>query len=86
MFLPYEHPLITDQPIDTCYYYNEILEIIKKSGLNVLEIIGWRYFRYCFALPVIRIVYPKIYPAIEEIMPFIKGERFAYNLMFLCKN
>jgi ubiquinone/menaquinone biosynthesis C-methylase UbiE len=86
IFLPYEHPLITDQPIDTCYYYNEILEIIKKSGLSIIKIIGWRYFRYCFAFPVIRIIYPKIYPAIEKIMPFIKGERFAYNLMFLCKN
>jgi ubiquinone/menaquinone biosynthesis C-methylase UbiE len=86
IFLPYEHPLITDQPIDTCYYYNEILDIIKHSGLSIIKVMGWRYFRYFFALPVIRVVYPKIYPAIERIMPLIKGERFAYNLMFLCKS
>lgn len=86
MFLPYEHPLVTDQPIDTCYYYHEILDIIKKSGLSVMKISGWRYFRYFFALPIIRILYPKIHPGIERVMPFMKGERFAYNLMFLCKN
>lgn len=85
-FLPYEHPLITDQPIDTCYFYREIIELLETSGLEIAEIIGWRYFRYCFALPVIRNIYPKIYPVIEKIMPRLRGERFAYNLIFLCRN
>lgn len=85
-FLPYEHPLITDQPIDTCYFYREIIELLETSGLEITKIIGWRYFRYCFALPVIRNIYPKIYPVIEKIMPRLRGERFAYNLIFLCRN
>ncbi len=83
-FLPYEHPLITDQPIDTCYFYREIVELIETSGLDIVEMVGWRYFRYCFALPIIRNIYPKVYPTIEKLMPRVRGERFAYNLMFVC--
>ena len=85
-FLPYEHPLITDQPIDTCYSFGEILDLVGMCGLEIVEIVGWRYFRYCFALPLIRTVYRKIYPSIEKVMPKLRGQRFAYNLMFLCRN
>jgi SAM-dependent methyltransferase len=85
-FLPYEHPLITDQPIDTCYTYGEIIDLIRGSGLTILKIEGWRYFRYLFALPLARTLYPGIYPWVERWMPLIKGERMAYNLMFLCGN
>ena len=85
-FLPYEHPLITDQPIDTCFGYREIIDLVEGSGLKIIKIEGWRYFRYLFALPLARSIYPRIYPLVEKVMPLIKGERLAYNLMFLCSH
>ena len=82
--LPYEHPLITDQPIDTCYEYVEIIDLIQRNGLKIERIEGWRYLRYLQTLPLIRDVYKILYPFVEWFMPKIKVERLAYNLLFLC--
>jgi ubiquinone/menaquinone biosynthesis C-methylase UbiE len=79
--LPYEHPLNTDQPIDTCYKYGEIIELICRNGLIIEKIEGWRYLRYLQMLPVIR----NICPFVEWFLPIIKMERLAYNLFFLCQ-
>lgn len=83
--LPCEHPLNTDQPIDTCYEYREIIDLIQRDGLKIKKIEGWRYFRYLQILPLIRNIYRIIYPFVERLMPKIKAQRFAYNLFLLCK-
>ncbi len=83
--LPYEHPLNTDQPIDTCYSYKEIVELICRNGLQIKKIGGWRYFRYLQTLPLIRDIYKILYPFVEWFLPKIKMERFAYNLFLLCR-
>lgn len=79
--LPYEHPLNTDQPVDTCYKYKEIIELICRNGLLIEKIEGWRYLRYLQMLPLIR----NISPIVEWFFSKIKMERFAYNLFFLCR-
>lgn len=83
--LPYEHPLNTDQPIDTCYSYEEIIELICRNELQIKRINGWRYFRYLQMLPLIRDVYKILYPFVEWFLPKIKMEIFAYNLFILCR-
>jgi len=83
-FLPYEHPSNTDQPIDTCYEYREILDLIQTAGLTIEIAEGYRYFRYLQMLPLVRDVYRVIYPAVQWTMPKIGGVRFAYNLLFRC--
>ncbi len=83
--LPYEHPLNTDQPIDTCYSYEEIIELICRNGLQTKRIDGWRYFRYLQMFPLIRDIYKILYPFVEWFLPKIKMERFAYSLFFLCR-
>ena len=82
--LPYEHPSITDQPIDTCYVYEEIMQLIWSSGFKIESIDGYRYFRYLQMLPIIRHFYRVAYPAVEWVMPKINGARFAYNLFLRC--
>ena len=82
--LPYEHPLITDQPIDTCYEYVEIIELLKRNGLIIKEIEGARYFRYLQTIPLIRDIYRFFYPFVNLVMAKINAKRFAYNLLFLC--
>jgi ubiquinone/menaquinone biosynthesis C-methylase UbiE len=82
--LPYEHPSNTDQPIDTCYMYEEIVEIMHAGGFKIDAIEGYRYFRYLQMLPVIRNLYRPIYPLVERLLPKINGVRFAYNLLLRC--
>ena len=82
--LPYEHPSNTDQPIDTCYVYDEILELMRAGGFKIDDIEGYRYFRYLQMLPVVRNIYRSIYPLMERLLPKIKGVRFAYNLLLRC--
>lgn len=82
--LPYEHPSNTDQPIDTCYVYDEILELMRAGGFKIDAIEGYRYFRYLQMLPVVRNMYRSIYPSVERLLPRIKGVRFAYNLLLRC--
>jgi ubiquinone/menaquinone biosynthesis C-methylase UbiE len=79
--LPYEHPSNTDQPIDTCFTYREIMELVGASGLAVEAVHGYRYFRYLQMLPLLRGLYAWVYPAVEWLMPRLRGERFAYNLL-----
>ena len=79
--LPYEHPLNTDQPVDTCYMYEEIIELIRRNGLLIEKIEGQRYLRYLQMLPLIR----NLSPVAEWFFPKIKMKRFAYNLFFLCR-
>lgn len=83
--LPYEHPANTDQPIDTCFVYREILELVQAGGLEVEAIVGYRYFRYLQMLPLVRNFYHWVYPAVEWVMPRVGGVRFAYNLILRCR-
>ena len=36
-FLPHEHPLRTEQPIDTAFSRREVLSMIKDAGLKVIQ-------------------------------------------------
>ncbi len=83
--LPYEHPCNTDQPIDTCFVYREILELVRAGGFKIEAIDGYRYFRYLQMLPLIRDLYRRAYPAVERVMPRVGAVRFAYNLLLRCR-
>lgn len=83
--LPYEHPSNTDQPIDTCFDYREILELVRAGGFAVEAIDGYRYFRYLQMLPLVRNLYHWVYPAVEWAMQGVGGVRFAYNLLLRCR-
>jgi SAM-dependent methyltransferase len=83
--LPYEHPANTDQPIDTCFGYGEILALVEGAGLTVEAAAGWRYFRYLQMLPLARDGYRAVYPLVERVLPRIGGTRFAYNLLLRCR-
>jgi len=83
--LPYEHPANTEQPIDTCFGFTEILALVRSAGLEVDGIRGWRYFRYLEMLPGTRRLYPWLGRALEDTMPWVGGVRFAYNLIMRCR-
>jgi ubiquinone/menaquinone biosynthesis C-methylase UbiE len=83
--LPYEHPSNTDQPIDTCFAFKEIMELVRVGGFEVEAAAGYRYFRYLQMLPAVRDVYRWIYPGVEWALPKLCGERFAYNLLLRCR-
>jgi SAM-dependent methyltransferase len=83
--LPYEHPYNTDQPIDTCFVYREIMDLVRRGGLEIEAVCGYRYFRYLQMLPVVRDLYRRIYPMVEWLMPKVGGVGFAYNLLLRCR-
>jgi SAM-dependent methyltransferase len=83
--LPYEHPSNTDQPIDTCFAYGEIMSLVRGGGFVVEAVHGSRYFRYLQMLPLFRDLYRLVYPAVEWVMPKLGGQRFAYNLLLRCR-
>lgn len=83
--LPYEHPSNTDQPIDTCFVYGEIMRLIRAGGFEVEAIHGYRYLRYLQLLPLVRDLYGWVYPAVERVLPALSGQRFAYNLLLRCR-
>lgn len=82
--LPYEHPENTDQPVDTCFEYEEIIGLIKGGGFSVEKISGWRYFRYLQMLPVFRIFYGLLEAPLEAFMNRFGSKRYAYNLFLVC--
>ena len=83
--LPYEHPTNTEQPIDTCLDFAEILGLVRGAGLEVEAIRGWRYFRYLEMLPGARRLYPWLGHVFEHAMPRVGGARFAYNVIVRCR-
>ena len=83
--LPYEHPLVTDQPIDTCFVYREIVDLVRAAGFTIELVRGYRYFRYLEMLPVVRDVYTPLTPWLERTLPRVGGVRFAYNLLLRCR-
>ena len=84
-FLPYEHPSNTDQPIDTCYSFREIMRLLQCNQLHIQTIQGWRYFRYLQTLPFVRTLYQKVYPFVEQMMNKMHSVKFAYNLLMICR-
>ena len=82
--LPYEYPGNTDQPIDTCFDYAEIMALVREAGLTVEARTGYRYFRYLELLPVARAVWGAVGPALEERLERRGAQRFAYNLILRC--
>ena len=83
--LPYEHPLNTGQPIDTCLDFAEILALVLDAGLDIETVRGYRYFRYLEMLPGTRRLYPWLGRTFERLMPRVGGVRFAYNLIVRCR-
>ncbi len=83
--LPYEHPDNTDQPIDTCFDYEEIVDLVQAARLEIEASAGYRYFRYLQMLPIVRTAYAVVYPAVERCLPRVAGQRFAYNLILRCR-
>ncbi|HEY3067285.1 MAG TPA: methyltransferase domain-containing protein [Methylomirabilota bacterium] len=83
--LPYEHPLVTDQPIDTCFVYREIVDLVRGAGFTLELTRGYRYFRYLEMLPVVRDLYTPVTPFLERALPRVGGVRFAYNLLLRCR-
>ena len=82
--LPYEHPDNTDQPIDTSFDYQEIVDLLTAAGFAIEVRTGYRYFRYLEMLPVARAVFRALYPTLEAWLETIGAQRFAYNLILKC--
>ena len=83
--LPYEHPVNTQQPIDTMYTYGEILRLVRVSGLMVDAMAGYRYFRYALGFPVLRSLYTPLAPRVEALLERLGWRRFAYQLIVRCR-
>jgi SAM-dependent methyltransferase len=83
--LPYEHPANTDQPIDTCWTFGEILTMVATGGFTVEARDGLAYFRYLEMLPVVRNVWRPLIPAVERMLPRLGGTRFAYHVLLRCR-
>jgi SAM-dependent methyltransferase len=83
--LPYEHPANTDQPIDTCWTYDEIVALVRAGGFAIDACDGLAYFRYLEMLPVLRDAWRPVAPAAERLLPRLGGRRFAYHLLLRCR-
>jgi SAM-dependent methyltransferase len=83
--LPYEHPANTDQPIDTCWSYGEIVALVREGGFSIEAVDGMAYFRYLEMLPIVREVWRPLAPAAERLLPRLGGLRFAYHVLFRCR-
>jgi SAM-dependent methyltransferase len=83
--LPYEHPANTDQPIDTCWTFAEILRLVAAGGFTVEARDGLAYFRYLEMLPGVRSVWRPLIPAVERLLPRLGGARFAYHVLLRCR-
>jgi 2-polyprenyl-3-methyl-5-hydroxy-6-metoxy-1,4-benzoquinol methylase len=83
--LPYEHPANTDQPIDTCWSYGEIVALVRAGGFQVEAADGLAYFRYLEMLPAVRTVWRAASPLAERLLPRLGGRRFAYHLLLRCR-
>lgn len=83
--LPYEHPANTDQPIDTCWTYGEILALVRAGGFAVEAGDGLAYFRYLEMLPLLRDLWRPLGPLAERLLPRLGGRRFAYHVLLRCR-
>jgi 2-polyprenyl-3-methyl-5-hydroxy-6-metoxy-1,4-benzoquinol methylase len=83
--LPYEHPTNTDQPIDTCWTFAEILALLEAGGFTIDAADGLAYFRYLEMLPLARAAWRPMAPLVERLLPALGGLRFAYHLMLRCR-
>jgi SAM-dependent methyltransferase len=83
--LPYEHPANTDQPIDTCWTYDEIIAIVRAGGFAIEASDGLAYFRYLEMLPLLRSMWRPVVPAAERWLPRLGAERFAYHVLLRCR-
>ena len=83
--LPYEHPANTDQPIDTCWSYGEIMALVRAGGFAVEAADGMAYFRYLEMLPVLRGMWRPVVPSAERLLPRLGAHRFAYHLLLRCR-
>ena len=83
--LPYEHPDNTDQPIDTCWTYGEIVALVRAGGFEIEASDGMAYFRYLEMLPILRDVWRPLTPAAERVLPRLGGHRFAYHVLLRCR-
>ena len=83
--LPYEHPANTDQPIDTCWSYGEIVALVRAGGFSVEAADGMAYFRYLEMLPAVRTLWRRAAPLAERLLPRVGGRRFAYHLLLRCR-
>jgi 2-polyprenyl-3-methyl-5-hydroxy-6-metoxy-1,4-benzoquinol methylase len=83
--LPYEHPANTDQPIDTCWTYGEIVDLVRAGGFEIDAWDGMAYFRYLEMLPILRDVWRPLTPAAERLLPRLGGHRFAYHVLLRCR-
>lgn len=83
--LPYEHPANTDQPIDTCWTYDEIVALVRAGGFAIDARDGLAYFRYLEMLPVLRDAWRPVAPAAERLLPRLGGRRFAYHVLLRCR-
>lgn len=84
--LPYEHPANTDQPIDTCWTYGEIVALVRAGGFRVEAADGLAYFRYLEMLPAVRTGWRVVAPLAERLLPRLGGRRFAYHLLLRCRS
>jgi 2-polyprenyl-3-methyl-5-hydroxy-6-metoxy-1,4-benzoquinol methylase len=83
--LPYEHPANTDQPVDTCWSYGELVALVREGGFSIEAVDGMAYFRYLEMLPIVREVWRPLAPVAERLMPRLGGLRFAYHVLFRCR-
>jgi SAM-dependent methyltransferase len=83
--LPYEHPANTDQPIDTCWTFGEIEDLVRAGGFTVDVRDGLAYFRYLEMLPVVRTVWRPLMSSAEWLLPRVGGARFAYHVLLRCR-
>jgi len=83
--LPYEHPANTDQPIDTCWAYGEIVGLVRAGGFSIEAGDGMAYFRYLEMLPIVRRLWRPVAPAAERLLPRLGARRFAYHVLLRCR-
>lgn len=87
VFLPWEHPLKTFQPIDTAYSYEEIIDLINKNRFEIIKIEGAEYIPYITnEIPLWRKIYRKhLQPDVDKIFNKFGLQQKAYRLFIVAK-
>jgi hypothetical protein len=88
IFLPYEHPSKSSQPIDTAYTYREIRNLLDQAGFKVVKIKGGEYFPYLlYDIPYISrcVRAMNVQKLLDPSMNALGLQHYAYRLFIICK-
>lgn len=81
LLVPWEHTFGNPQPIDTAFEYDEIVDLLNASGLQIIALRGYEYLPYLFNLPI----YRRHHLTVDKLLTRKGMHRYALRLFFKCR-